>query len=153
MQRIPYRALKINFLCVILIFFYIINDYNHVKAIFVATVVCVPIANQLQIPFINARRIFEARESQSQMYSWSAFVTSQLLLEIPWNIAGSSLLFFTWYWSVGFESSRGAYTFLVLAILFPVYYTSLAQAIAAMSANSVISTSLFNLLFSFVGTL
>jgi ABC-2 type transporter. len=61
------------------------------------------------------------------MYSWTALVTSQILVEIPWNILGSSLLFFTWYWTVGFETSRAGYTFLMMGIIFPLYYTTIGQ--------------------------
>lgn len=38
------------------------------------------------------------------MYSWTALVTSQLLIELPWNILGSSLFFVCWYWTVGLDT-------------------------------------------------
>ena len=118
-----------------------------------ATIVCIPVSKQLQVIFIETRRIYEVRERPSQMYSWTALVTSQLLVELPWNILGSILLFFTWYFTVGFENNRAAYTFLMLAFIFPLYYTTFGQAIAALSPNAEISSLLFSLLFSFVGTL
>ena len=39
------------------------------------------------------------------MHHWAAFGTSQILVELPWNILGSTLSFFCWYWTVGFPSS------------------------------------------------
>lgn len=87
------------------------------------------------------------------MYSWSALVTSQFLSEIPWNIFGSSLFFICWFWTVGFENSRAGYTYLMLGVIFPLFYTSLAQAVAAMTPNAEIAALLFSVLFSFILTL
>ena len=67
-------------------------------------IISVPLANQLQVAFIDVRNIFEVRERHSRMYSWTALVTSQILVEIPWNILGSSLYFLCWYWTVGFPN-------------------------------------------------
>jgi ATP-binding cassette, subfamily G (WHITE), member 2, SNQ2 len=68
------------------------------------TILSVPLANQLQVPFIHVRDIYEIRERPSRMYSWSALVASQILVEIPWNILGSSLFFLCWFWTVGFQN-------------------------------------------------
>jgi ABC-type multidrug transport system permease subunit len=87
----------------------------------------VPLSNQLQVPFINMRNIYEIRERPSRMYSWTALVTSQMLIELPWNIFGSFILFICWYWTVGFENSRAGYTFITLVLAFPVYYSTFGQ--------------------------
>ena len=115
--------------------------------------ISVALANQLQVAFINMRKIFEVRERHSKMYSWSALVTSQILVEIPWNILGSSLYFLCWYWTVGFPTSRAGFTYFVMGIWMPLYYTSIGQAVAAMSPNAEIAALLFSFLFSFVLTL
>jgi len=118
------------------------------------------------------RSIYEIRERRSRMYSWTALVTSQIIVAVPWNIVGSFILFVTFYWTLGFESSRAGYTFLILVLAFPAYYTTFAQvgyisfmgtyqrdlkvlrqAVAAMSPNAEIAAILFSLLFSFVITL
>ena len=91
------------------------------------TILSVPLAGQLQVPFIATRTIYEVRERPSRMYNWTALVTSQLLIELPWNILASNLLFFCWYWTVGFDSSRAGYTYLMMTIVFPAYYTSIGQ--------------------------
>jgi len=97
------------------------------QSIFMASILSVPLASQLQAPFIATRTIYEVRERPSRMYSWTALLTSQLLIEVPWNILASNLLFFCWYWTVGFDSSRAGYTYLMMAIVFPAYYTSIGQ--------------------------
>lgn len=120
------------------------------QAIFMATILSVPLSNQLQAIFIDFRNIYEIRERPSQMYSWTALVASQYLVEIPWNILGSSLFFLCWFWTVGFQTDRAGYTYLVYSVIFPLYYTSIAQAIAAMAPDAVIAAILFSTLFSFV---
>jgi ATP-binding cassette, subfamily G (WHITE), member 2, SNQ2 len=113
----------------------------------------VPLANQLMVVFINMRSIYEIRERPSRMYSWTALVTSQFLTDLPWNIAGSSLFYLCWYWTVGYDTDRAGYTYLMIGVLFPMYYTSIGQATAAMCPNAEIAAILFSLLFSFVITL
>lgn len=115
-----------------------------------ATIMCVPLSQQLQSVYIDIRSIYEVRERPSRMYSWTALVTSQILVEIPWNIFCSSLFFLCWYWTVGYSSDRAGYTYLVYAVAFPLYYTTVAQAIASMAPSAVIASLLFSTLFSFV---
>lgn len=51
-------------------------------------ILCAALANQIQVPFIATRNIYEVRERPSRMYSWTALLASQLLSELPWNILG-----------------------------------------------------------------
>ncbi|KAJ3529193.1 hypothetical protein NM688_g7886 [Phlebia brevispora] len=125
---------------------------NKLFAIFMGTIVSVPLANQLQVPFINMRNIYEIRERPSRMYSWTALLTSQIIAEIPWNILGSSMFFLCWFWTVGFPSDRGGFTYFLYSVVNPFYYTTIGQAVAAMSPNTEIAALLFSFLFSFVVT-
>ena len=113
-------------------------------------IVSAPLSNQIQGPFIETRRVYEIRERPSRMYSWTALVTAQLLGELPLNIAGSSTYFFIWYWLVGFPSSRAAFSYLILGIAYPMYYSTFAQWVAAMAPNPVIAAQLSGFLYSFV---
>jgi len=142
------------------------------QRIILAAYVSVPLSNQLQVPFIKMRDIYEIRERPSWVYSWTALVTSQMLIELPWNIFGSFILFVCWYWTLGFENSRAGYTFLILVLAFLAYYGSFGQvsfipfleynqrdlilfhkAIAAMSPSDEIAAVLFSFLFTFIITL
>ncbi|KZV90437.1 pleiotropic drug resistance ABC transporter [Exidia glandulosa HHB12029] len=125
---------------------------NKLFAIFMATILSVPLSNQTQVPFINMRNIYEIRERPSRMYSWTALVTAQILVEIPLNMATSAMIFFCWYWTVGFETSRAGFTFLTLVVAFPLYYQTFSQTVAAMSPNVEIAALAFSFLFSFVLT-
>ncbi|KAH9934163.1 pleiotropic drug resistance ABC transporter [Fomitopsis serialis] len=123
---------------------------NKLFAIFMSTIISVPLSNQLQVPFLDSRQIYEIRERHSSMYSWTAFLTSQILVELPWNILGSTIYFLCWFWTVGFPSDRGGFTYLMLGVVFPLYYTTIGQAVAAMCPNAEIAALVFSFLFSFV---
>lgn len=119
-------------------------------SVFSALIVSVPAAQQLQVPFIAMRTIYEVRERPSKMYGWSAWVTSQLVMELPWNIFCGTIFFLCWYWTVGFPTSRGGYTYLMLSVLLPIYYTTIGQAVAAMSPTPEVSGLIFTSIFNFV---
>ncbi|KAJ7928748.1 hypothetical protein B0H13DRAFT_2181709 [Mycena leptocephala] len=125
---------------------------NQLFSIYISTILAGPLVNQLQVPFIDMRRIYEIREGPTQFYSWSALITSIFLSELPWNILGSSLYFLCWYWTVGFDTSRAGYTYLMLGVVFPMYYTSFGQATAAIAPSPEIGAVVFIFLFSFVLT-
>ena len=123
---------------------------NKLFSIFICLVLTVPRAQQLQIPFIASRTIYEIRERPSKMYSWTAWVTSQILIELPGNIFSGALLFFCWYWTVGYPNDRAAYTFFVFTVLIPFYYTTVGQAFAAMAPTLEVAGLLFSSTFSLV---
>lgn len=123
---------------------------NKIFAVFIPTVLCVPMGGQIQVQFANMRSVYEIRERPSKMYHWSALVTAQILAEVPWGIIASSLLFCTWYWAVGFDTSRAGYTYLMLGVLYPLYTSTFSQAIAAMAPRAEIATVLFSPFVSFV---
>ncbi|RDB27092.1 Brefeldin A resistance protein [Hypsizygus marmoreus] len=125
---------------------------NKLFAVFMLTILSAPLTNQLQVPFLKLREIYEIRERPSRMYSWTALITSQFLAEIPWNFLGSGLLFLCWFWTVGFDNSRAGYTYLMFGVMFPLFYTSFAMAVAAMVANAEMAALVFSVLFSFVLT-
>jgi ATP-binding cassette subfamily G (WHITE) protein 2 (SNQ2) len=126
------------------------GSQNKLFAIFLATILCVPLSQQMQAVYIDIRSIYEVRERQSRMYKWTALVTSQILVEIPWNIFCSSIFFVCWYWTVGFPTDRAGYTYLMYGVIFPLYYTTIALAIASMAPTAFIASLLFSTLFSFV---
>ncbi|KAJ7126742.1 ABC-2 type transporter-domain-containing protein [Mycena epipterygia] len=125
---------------------------NQLFAIYLSTILAAPLVNQLQVPFLEMRSIYEIREGPTKFYSWSALLTSALLSELPWNLLGSSVYFLSWYWTVGFENSRAGYTYLMLGVIFPLYYTTLGQTAAALAPNAEIAALIFSFFFSFVST-
>ncbi|KAJ7757814.1 hypothetical protein DFH07DRAFT_958679 [Mycena maculata] len=106
---------------------------NQLFAIYLATFTSAPLSNQLQVPFLEMRNIYEIREGPTKFYSWTALVTSA-------------------YCTVRFENSRAGYTYLVMGVIFRLYYTSFGQAVAALAPNAQLAAVLFSFLFSFVTT-
>jgi ATP-binding cassette, subfamily G (WHITE), member 2, SNQ2 len=100
------------------------------QSIFMSTIISVPLSNQLQFPFLGMRRVFEIRERPSRMYSWSALITSLFLTDLPWNILGSSIFYLCWFWTVGFQNDRAGFTYLMMGVVFPMYYTSNGMSFA-----------------------
>ncbi|KZT01955.1 pleiotropic drug resistance ABC transporter [Laetiporus sulphureus 93-53] len=123
---------------------------NKLFSIYISTFLAAPLVEQLQVPFLDMRKIYEIRERHSRMYKWSALLTSQLLVEIPWNVLGSSLFLVCWYWTAGFPNDRAGYTYLLFGVIYPVYYTSFGQATAAMAPNAEIAALIFNALFAII---
>jgi hypothetical protein len=58
--------------------------------------------NQLQPLFIRNRDLFENREKKSKAYHWFAFISGQLISEIPVLIICGTVYFVCWYFTAGF---------------------------------------------------
>ncbi len=58
--------------------------------------------NQMQPLFIKNRDLFETREKKAKAYTWLAFVSAQLISEIPLLIVCGTLYFVCWYFTSGF---------------------------------------------------
>ena len=84
------------------------------------------------------------------MYHWSALLTAQFLIDYACNVLGGLVEFNSWFWLVGFEHSRAPYTLLMMAFIYPFYFTSLALMCAAVSSTAQGANRLYALLFSFV---
>jgi ATP-binding cassette subfamily G (WHITE) protein 2 (SNQ2) len=93
--------------------------------------------NQLQPLFIQNRDIFESREKKSKTYHWLAFISAQLISEIPFLIVCATLFFACWYFTSGFpvDATASGQVYLQM-ILYEFLYTSIGQAIAAYSPNA-----------------
>lgn len=64
--------------------------------------------NQMQPLFIKNRDLFETREKKSKTYTWLAFITGQLVSELPVLIVCGTLYFACWYFTVGFPVEASA---------------------------------------------
>jgi ATP-binding cassette subfamily G (WHITE) protein 2 (SNQ2) len=116
------------------------------------TVLGAPLGQQIVVPLIKLRSIYEIRERPSRTYSWSALLTAQMVTELLWNLIGSSLFFVCWYWTVGFETSRAGYTYLMLCIAYPFFYTTLSAMSAALAPNPEIGALVYSLFLTFTFT-
>jgi ATP-binding cassette subfamily G (WHITE) protein 2 (SNQ2) len=118
-------------------------------AVFNFIFVSVGVIYQLQPLFLHYRDIFEAREKKSKMYSWIAFVTAQLVAEIPYLVICGTLYFACWYFTTGLpvKASISGQIYFTM-ILYEFLYTSIGQAIAAISPNEFFASLLNPVLMS-----
>jgi hypothetical protein len=72
--------------------------------------VCPPLALDIAANYLSKFDLFLARE-RSGIYSWTALVTSLLIVELPAVIVAFTLEFFCYYWTVGFGGSAGSGAF------------------------------------------
>ncbi|KFY41728.1 hypothetical protein V494_02834 [Pseudogymnoascus sp. VKM F-4513 (FW-928)] len=98
--------------------------------------VAIGVIAQLQPLFMHYRDIFEAREKKSKMYSWVAFVSAQLIAEMPYLVICGTIYFACWYFTIGLpvKGSTSGQVFFQM-ILFEFLYTAIGQGIAAISPN------------------
>ena len=89
-RRILCRTVKTNSLCVAYSMHEGLANIPSPQSVFIAVTICVPLA---QCKFIGSRTVYEVRERPARMFTWSAFLVSEILIEIPWNMLGSSLFF------------------------------------------------------------
>ncbi|KAG2118374.1 ABC-2 type transporter-domain-containing protein [Suillus clintonianus] len=125
---------------------------NKLFSIFLGLVLSVSLVHQLMAIYIDIRTVYEIRERPSRIYHWTALVMSQLAAELPWNMASSATFFFCCYWTVGYPTDRAGYTFLMLAVAFPLYYTTLGHGIASMAPTTPVASMYFTTLIIFVMT-
>ncbi|KAG2364667.1 hypothetical protein BDR07DRAFT_1450169 [Suillus spraguei] len=123
---------------------------NKLFSIFLGLVLSVSLVHQIMAVYIDTRTVYEIRERPSRMYHWTALVMSQLVAELPWNMASSATFFFCCYWTVGYSTNRAGYTFLMLSVAFPLYYTTFGHSIASMAPTSPVASMYFTTLIIFI---
>lgn len=91
-------------------------------------------------------------QNNAKIYSWVAWVTGIVVVEIPYRIAAGGIFFCCWWFgTVGYRSSSYTSGFIfLLIILLELYYTSFGQAIASFSPNALLASLLVPLFFLFV---
>ena len=129
-----------------------IDQQSRLFSIFMTLTILPPLVQQLQPKYLNFRQIYQSREANSKIYSWFAFTTGAVLVELPYSIIAGTIYFCCWWWgSVGryrtpFESG---YTWMLL-MMFEIYYVGFGQMIAAVSPNELLASLLVPVFFLFV---
>lgn len=129
-----------------------IDMQSRLFSIFMTLTISPPLIQQLQPVFLHSRNIFQSRENNAKIYSWFAWTTAAIAVEIPYAIVAGGIYFNCWWWGViGYEMSSFAsgFTFLCI-ILFELYYVGFGQAIASFSPNELLASLLVPLFFLFV---
>ncbi|QLQ78268.1 hypothetical protein HG537_0A05150 [Torulaspora globosa] len=129
---------------------------NQMLSIFMFTVIFNTLLEQYLPLFVQQRNLYEARERSSRVFSWKAFIVSQIVVEVPWNILAGTLAYLIYYYAVGFYSNasaagqlheRGA-LFWLFSIGFYVYIGSMAVLCISFMELAETAANLANLLFT-----
>ncbi|KAH8880464.1 hypothetical protein GQ53DRAFT_669719 [Thozetella sp. PMI_491] len=121
---------------------------------------------QQSIPqFVIQRSLYEARERPAKVYSWKAFILSQIMVELPWNCLMAVFMYCCWYYPIGLfrnaeledqVSERGALVFLFLLmfmILAGSFSTFMVSGFNAASNGGTLADLMFSLCMMFCGVL
>ncbi|ETN44469.1 uncharacterized protein HMPREF1541_10139 [Cyphellophora europaea CBS 101466] len=132
---------------------------NTIFAIFMVLTIFTPLVQQIMPRFVAQRSLYEVRERPSRMYSWSVFMVSNILVEIPWQLLAGVLVFISWYFAV-FDTTGSASTsatMLAFCLTFYMYVSSFAFMLIAALPDAPtagpIAALLFSLMITFSGVL
>lgn len=129
-----------------------IDMQSRLFTIFMNLTISPPLIQQLQPVFINSRNIFQSRENNAKIYSWFAWTTAAVLVEIPYAIVAGAIYYNCWWWGIGGShllGFRSGFIFLCI-MLFELFYVGFGQAIAAFSPNELLASLFVPLFFLFV---
>ncbi|KAL8822796.1 MAG: hypothetical protein Q9191_006477 [Dirinaria sp. TL-2023a] len=129
-----------------------IDQQSRLFSIFMTLTISPPLMQQLQPKFLQFRQIFQQREARSKIYSWFAFVTGAVIVEIPYSILAGTIYFQCWWWGAlgryrtPFDSG---YTWMLL-MMFELFYVSFGQAVASFAPNELLASLLLPVFFLFI---
>ncbi|KAI1628700.1 ABC drug exporter AtrF [Exophiala viscosa] len=131
-----------------------IDFQSRLFAVFMTLTISPPLIQQLQPVFLNSRNIFQSRENKAKIYSWAAWTTGAIVVEIPYSLIAGTVYYCCWWFGFqGYRHTTTSFTsgFLFLCIcLFELYYVSFGQAIASFSPNELLASLLVPVFFLFV---
>ncbi|KAF9890375.1 hypothetical protein FE257_006043 [Aspergillus nanangensis] len=129
---------------------------NQMFSIFMLMTIFGNLVQQIMPNFCTQRSLYEARERPSKTYSWQAFMTANILVELPWNTLMSVLIYVCWYYPIGLYrnaeanhmvTERGALMWLLI-LTFLLFTSTFAHMIIAGIELAETGGNLANLFFS-----
>ncbi|KAJ5126912.1 ABC multidrug transporter C [Penicillium atrosanguineum] len=129
---------------------------NQMFSIFMLMTIFGNLVQQIMPHFVTQRSLYEVRERPSKTYSWQAFMTANIIVELPWNTLMAVLIFVCWYYPIGLYRNtydtgtlheRGALMFLLIWS-FLLFTSTFAHMMIAGIELAETGGNLANLLFS-----
>ncbi|ORX90944.1 putative ABC transporter [Basidiobolus meristosporus CBS 931.73] len=129
---------------------------NQMFSIFMLMTIFGNLVQQIMPHFCTQRSLYEVRERPSKTYSWQAFMSANIIVELPWNTLMAVLIFVCWYYPIGLYrnaeptnavSERGALMFLLI-LTFLLFTSTFAHMIIAGIELAETGGNIANLLFS-----
>jgi ABC-type multidrug transport system permease subunit len=129
---------------------------NQMFSIFMLMTIFGNLVQQIMPNFCTQRSLYEARERPSKTYSWQAFMTANILVELPWNALMSVIIYVCWYYPIGLYrnaeptdsvTERGVLMWLLI-LSFLLFTSTFAHMMIAGIELAETGGNLANLLFS-----
>ncbi|KAF2835370.1 ABC drug exporter AtrF [Patellaria atrata CBS 101060] len=129
----------------------ILDMQNRMFTSFLILLIPPTVVNAVVPKFFQNMAIWQAREFPSRIYGWFAFVTAQVVAEIPWAVITAVLYFLLWYYPTGLptDSSSAGYVFLMV-LLFFLFQTSWGQWICAFAPSFTVIANVLPFFFVMV---
>ncbi|KAL2206031.1 hypothetical protein CC79DRAFT_1334347 [Sarocladium strictum] len=120
---------------------------NVIFSVFMVTTIFSTLVQQIQPLFVTQRELYEVRERPSKAYSWVAFIISNIIVEIPYQILTGILIFACFYYPVvGVQSSERQGLVLLYVIQLFIYASSFAQMTIAALPDAQTASAIVTLL-------
>ncbi|OKL58430.1 Multidrug resistance protein CDR1 [Talaromyces atroroseus] len=138
---------------------------NQMYSVFMLMTIFGNLCQQIMPLFVTQRAIYEVRERPAKVYSWQAFMTANIFVELPWNTLMSVFMFVCWYYPIGlYENAkptdsvneRSGLMFLLIWVFLLFTSTFAHMVIAGIEVAETggnIATLLFSLCLIFCGVL
>jgi len=128
-----------------------VDMQSRLFSVFMTLTICPPLIQQLQPRFLSIRNLYQSREGNAKIYSWTAWVWGTLLSELPYRILAGTVYWCCWYFPPNFprDTYTAASVWLFL-MLFEIFYLGFGQAIAAFSPNELLASLLVPIFFTFI---
>ena len=130
---------------------------NQMFSVFMLMTIFGNLVQQIMPNFCTQRSLYEARERPSKAYSWQAFMTANIIVELPWNALMAVFIYVCWYYPIGLYRNavespqsveeRGGLMFLLI-LSFLLFTSTFAHMMIAGIELAETGGNLANLLFS-----
>ncbi|WRT64947.1 uncharacterized protein IL334_001887 [Kwoniella shivajii] len=129
---------------------------NQLFSVFMLFTIFGQLVQQITPYFVTQRSLYEVRERPSKVYSWKVFILSQITAELPWAFLMGIVMFFCWYYPIGYYRNaiptgavhiRGVLMWLYVEA-FMLFTSTFAVMIVAGIDTAETAGNLANLMFS-----
>ncbi|KAF2174053.1 hypothetical protein M409DRAFT_48938 [Zasmidium cellare ATCC 36951] len=78
---------------------------NQSFSVFLLFTILGQLVQQMMPLFVTQRALYEARERPSKVYTWKAFIFSNLVVELAWNALMAVIMFVCFYYPIGLQNN------------------------------------------------
>jgi ATP-binding cassette subfamily G (WHITE) protein 2 (SNQ2) len=112
---------------------------NRMLALLIIVWIIPATAADIQNIWFSKWAIFEARE-RNGIYSYKALLAALMIVEVPWQILGYTLVFLCTYWTVGSPNTSSAAGFVYfMYLILSLFATGFCQLMAAIFPNATLA--------------